>query len=92
MNLMKGELRSHLNPKALRVLKKRLAAGKITPQVFKDILKQQMVKYFFQTYRHPLIKSWENHLGFSNKQLRNHRSTTPRSKKNTFGVYNHKRF
>ena len=60
MNLINGELRSHLDPTALQVLKKRLATGKITPQVFKDILKRQMVKYFFQSYRHPLVNSWGN--------------------------------
>jgi len=87
---MKGELRSHLNPTALRVLKKRLAAGKITPQVFKDILKQQMVKYFFQTYRHPLMKSCENYLLFPKKRSGDHRSAT--SKKDTFEIYSHKRF
>ena len=60
MDLITGELRNQLDPTAIRILKKRLVSGKITPQVFKDILKRQMVKYFFQTYRHPLIKSWDN--------------------------------
>jgi hypothetical protein len=92
MNLMRGELRNHLNPTALRVLKKRLAAGKITPQVFKDILKQQMVKYFFQTYRHPLMKSCENYLGLSKKRLEGHRTTLLQPKKDSFEIYNHKRF
>ncbi|MDH5457323.1 MAG: hypothetical protein OEY26_01280, partial [Nitrospinota bacterium] len=60
MDLITGELRNQLDPTAIRILKKRLVSGKITPQVFKDILKRQMVKYFFQTYRHPLIESWDN--------------------------------
>ncbi len=92
MDLMKGELRNHLDPTALRILKKRLVSGKITPQVFKDILKRQMVKYFFQSYRHPLIKSWENWQRSPQKRLGFNRSTAPRSRKNKFEIYNHKRF
>ncbi|MDH5761622.1 MAG: hypothetical protein OEZ51_01455 [Nitrospinota bacterium] len=59
MDFIEGELRSHLDPTGIRILKKRLASGKITPQVFKDILRRQMVKYYFQTHRHPLAQSWE---------------------------------
>ncbi len=92
MDLMKEELRSYLDPTALRILKKRLVSGKITPQVFKDILKRQMVKYFFQTYRHPLIKSWGNWRRSAQNQLQDNGSTTPRPKNDKFKVYNHKRF
>jgi len=92
MDLMKGELRNHLDPTALRILKKRLVSGKITPQVFKDILKRQMVKYFFQAYRHPLIKSWENWQRSPQKRLGFNGSTEPRSKKDKYEIYNHKRF
>ena len=92
MNLLNEELRSHLNPMALRILKNRLASGKITPQVFKDILKQQMIKYFFQTYRHPLIISWENYWDSSKNQRKENRSTVLRSKKDSLEAYNHKRF
>ena len=92
MNLITGELRNHLDPIAIRILKKRLVSGKITPQVFKDILKRQMVKYFFQTYRHPLIESWENLRRSAPHQLRDTGSAKPRPKNDTFEIQNHKRF
>ncbi len=92
MDLMKGELRSYLDPTALRILKKRLVSGKITPQVFKDILKRQMVKYFFQTYRHPLIESWQNWRRPAKKRVGDNRSTTAQSKKDQFEIYHHKQF
>ena len=92
MDLINGELRNHLDPTALRISKKRLVSGKITPQVFKDILKRQMVKYFFQSYRHPLIESWGNWRHPAQKQLRNSGSAKPRPKNDTFEIQNHKRF
>lgn len=92
MDLINKELRNHLDPTALRILKKRLVSGKITPQVFKDILKRQMVKYFFQSYRHPLIKSWEKWRRPATKQSRDSRSMMPRSKNEKFEIYDHKRF
>jgi len=92
MDLINGELRNHLDPTALRILKKRLVSGKITPQVFKDILKRQMIKYFFRTYRHPLIKSWENWRRSAPKRERDSGSTTPRSENDEFEIYSHKRF
>jgi hypothetical protein len=92
MDLINGELRNHLDPTALRILKKRLVSGKITPQVFKDILKRQMVKYFFQSYRHPLIESWGNWRRPAQKQLRSSGSAKPRPKNDTFEIQNHKRF
>ncbi len=92
MDLMNEKLRSYLDPTALRILKKRLVSGKITPQVFKDILKRQMVKYFFQSYRHPLIKSWENWQRSPQKRLGFNGSTAPRSRKDKFEIYSHKRF
>jgi len=92
MDLMKEELRNHLDPTALRILKKRLVSGKITPQVFKDILKRQMVKYFFQAYRHPLTKSWENCWRSAQNRLRDNGSIKSRFRKDKFEIYNHKRF
>jgi len=92
MDLITGELRNHLDPIAIRILKKRLVSGKITPQVFKDILKRQMVKYFFQTYRHPLIESWKNLRRSAPHQLRDRGSAKPRPKNDTFEIENHKRF
>ncbi len=58
MNPEGGKLRSYLDPIAIRILKKRLISGHITPQVFKDILKRQMVKYFFRNYENPLAITW----------------------------------
>ena len=92
MDLIRGELRNHLDPTALRILKKRLASGKITPQVFKDILKRQMVKYFFQSYRHPLLKSWENCWRSTSSRLQDHQSTVRLPENEKFEVYDHKRF
>jgi len=92
MDLMKEELRNHLDPTALRILKKRLVSGKITPQVLKDILKRQMVKYFFQSYRHPLRKSWENWRKPASKRLRDNGSAALRPKNGKFEIYDHKRF
>jgi len=54
-----GELRNYLDPIAIRILRKRLVSGEITPQVFKDILKRQMVKYFFRNYQDPRAGTWE---------------------------------
>ncbi|NIQ02966.1 MAG: hypothetical protein GWM98_08980 [Nitrospinaceae bacterium] len=54
-------LRNQLDPRGIQVLKKRLAAGEITPQVFKDILKRQMVKQFFQSYRNPIMEFIHGH-------------------------------
>lgn len=92
MDLITGELRDYLDPTAIRILKKRLVSGKITPRVFKDILKRQMVKYFFQTYRHPLIKSWENLRKSAPHQLRDRGIAKPRLRSDTFEAPDHKRF
>ncbi len=92
MNLMNGELRKHLDPGAIRILKKRLVSGKITPRAFKDILRRQMVKYFFQAHRHPLaitLKGWrrrvKNRLGMNG-------TATPPSRENGLETPHHKRF
>lgn len=58
MDLKGGTLRKHLDPIAIRILKKRLVSGQITPQVFKDILKRQMIKYFFQNHENSLTGAW----------------------------------
>ncbi len=92
MDLMNEELRNHLDPTALRILKKRLVSGKITPQVFKDILKRQMVKYFFQSYRHPLLKSWKNCWRSPLNRLRDRESAALRPMSEKFEIYEHKRF
>jgi hypothetical protein len=86
------ELRNHLDPTALRILKKRLVSGKITPQVFKDILKRQMVKYFFESYRHPLVNTWNNYWRSSSNRMREHGSAKPRLQTERFEVHEHKRF
>ena len=92
MDLIHGELRNHLDPTAIRILKKRLVSGKITPQVFKDILKRQMIKYFFQSYRHPLITACENYWRSASNRLRDPGNVTlnPRNKK--LAAPDHKRF
>ena len=92
MNLMNSELRSYLDPTALRVLEKRLVSGKITPQVFKDILKQQMIKYYFQTYRHPLLKLWGNWRRSGQKPPGENGDDHPQSKGNETEINHHKRF
>lgn len=92
MDLMKGELRSYLDPTALRILKKRLVSGKITTQVFKDILKQQMVKHFFQAYRPPLFKLRGNWRGYTHKALGDNGDTMPQSGIDQPDIYKHKRF
>lgn len=58
MNLSTGELRSHLDPRALRALKRRLMSGQITPGLFKDILRQQMVRTYFEAHPNPVMESW----------------------------------
>ncbi len=93
MDLINGELRNHLDPTAVRILKKRLVSGKITAQVFKDILKRQMVKYFFQSYRHPLITACEYYWRRSApKQQKNSGNTKPQPKNDRFEIHDHKRF
>ena len=92
MDLINGELRNHLDPAALRILKKRLVSGKITPQVFKDILKRQMVKYFFQSYQHPIIESLGNWRRPAQKQLRNSGNSAPRLNNEMLESHDHKRF
>lgn len=92
MDLIRGELRNHLDPTALRILKKRLVSGKITPQVFKDILKRQMVKYFFKSYRHPLLKTWGNRQQSAKERVGDNGSSAPRPKQDEFEIYSHKRF
>ena len=92
MNQSGEKLRSHLNPTAVRILKKRLVSGKITPQVFKDILKQQMIKYFFQTYRHPLKKTWENCFGSARKLRKSNQTALLQSGTSGSETYHHKQF
>lgn len=55
----KTNLREYLDPTGVNVLKKRLIAGQITPVVFKETLKRQMVSQFFQDYTHPVDRAWE---------------------------------
>lgn len=92
MHLMDGELRTYLDPTALRILEKRLVSGKITPQVFKDILKQQMVKYYLQTYRHPLLKFWGTWRRSAQILPGENGGSIPHTKKNETEIHHHKRF
>jgi hypothetical protein len=92
MDFIEGELRSHLDPTGIRILKKRLVSGKITPQVFKDILRRQMVKYYFQTHRHPLAKSWENWRRSVKSKLGLGGRSMPGAGDGSFETNHHKRF
>ena len=58
-NSMNKNLNLSLDPNGVRFLEKRLMAGEITPHVFKDILKRQMIKQYFQNYVHPLGRAWQ---------------------------------
>ncbi len=92
MDLINGELRSHLDPTAIRILKKRLVSGKITPRVFKDILRRQMVKYFFKSHQHPLTITLEGWRRRIKKRLGLNGTATPRSRENKRETPHHKRF
>ncbi|MFQ5483294.1 MAG: hypothetical protein ACE5ER_11115, partial [Nitrospinaceae bacterium] len=50
---MSQRLSSMLDPRGLQVLKKKLIAGQISPQVFKEVLKRQMVKLALQHRTRP---------------------------------------
>lgn len=41
---MSNGLSSQLDPRGLRILKRKLASGEISSQVFKEVIKRQMVK------------------------------------------------
>ena len=92
MNQPEVELKNHLNPTAIRILKKRLVSGTITPQVFKDILKQQMIKHYFRNYRHPLVKVWDKCLRYSKKTRKANQKTVSSSGQEDFETFHHKRF
>lgn len=55
----KPNLKEYLDPAGVAVLKKRLGTGQITPKIFKETLKRQMVSQFFQEYTHPVERAWE---------------------------------
>ena len=46
---MSQGLSSTLDPRGLRILKRKLKSGEISPQVFKEVLKRQMVKQALKT-------------------------------------------
>ena len=58
-------LKLSLDPQGVHFLEKRLLAGEISPHVFKDILKYQMVKQYFQDYVHPFDRVWQQILNFT---------------------------
>ena len=45
---MRQGLSAMLDPRGVRILKRKLLAGEITPRVFKEVLKRQMVKQALQ--------------------------------------------
>ncbi|CAI2717815.1 hypothetical protein [Nitrospina watsonii] len=52
------DLKRYLDPTGVHVLKKRLRSGQITPTIFKQTLKRQMVSQFFMDYTHPVDRVW----------------------------------
>lgn len=92
MDLDTERLRSQLDPHALQVLKKRLVAGKITPRLFKDILRRQMVRYYFEAHPHPLTESWTSWRNPSQKLTALTTNTAQRSRATTAAGEHHKRF
>ena len=58
LEMKRGELLNQLDPRAVRALKRRLTSGQITPRLFKDILRRQMVRYYFQKHPHAGVESW----------------------------------
>ncbi len=58
MNPNMGDLLNQLDPRAVRALKRRLASGQITPRMFKDILRRQMVRTYFEAHPHAVRESW----------------------------------
>ncbi len=56
---MSHGLSSKLDPRGLRILKRKLASGEISSQVFKEVIKRQMVKQALKQAR-PIRKTrWE---------------------------------
>ena len=62
---MTKNLNLSLDPDGVHFLEKRLVAGEISPHVFKDILKHQMVKQYFLNYVHPLDRVWQKVTDFT---------------------------
>lgn len=76
MNSAKN-LNFSLDPQGVRFLEKRLLAGEISPHVFKDILKYQMVKQYFQDYVHPFDRVWQKMMDFIKPCLKFIRKPSP---------------
>lgn len=76
MNSAKN-LNLSLDPQGVRFLEKRLLAGEISPHVFKDILKYQMVKQYFQDYVHPFARVWGKMMNFITTRLKFIRKQSP---------------
>ena len=62
---MNKNLNFSLDSNGVHFLEKRLIAGEISPHVFKDILKRQMVKQYFHDYVHPLDRVWQKVTDFT---------------------------
>ncbi len=74
---MNKYLNFSLDPNGVHFLEKRLMAGEISPHVFKDILKHQMVKQYFQDYVHPLDRVWERVTDFTKTRFHSIRKSAP---------------
>jgi len=69
MNSAKN-LNFSLDPQRVRFLEKRLLAGEISPHVFKDILKYQMVKQYFQDHVHPFDRVWRKIMNLTKTRVK----------------------
>lgn len=45
-----ADMKSFLDPRGVNVLKKKLIAGEISPKLFKEVLKRQMLKQYYQRH------------------------------------------
>ncbi len=64
---MSQSLSATLDPRGLRILKRKLMSGEITSQVFKEVLKRQMVKHALR--QRPLVGEniWSSFLDSARK-------------------------
>lgn len=92
MRLNPGDLLIQLDPQGVRVLKRRLISGQITPRLFKDILKRQMVRDYFQSHPHPVMESWFSRQPGSSPRKVSPRSSRRPSPQGSFEEIHHKHF
>ena len=64
---MNHGLSATLDPRGLRILKRKLMAGEISSQVFKEVLKRQMVKHALRQRPQVGENIWSNFLDSARK-------------------------